>query len=144
VSIGGKLVGTILGLILAHTVIAVPLPFILVRASLGNVDTSLEQAARNLGASPVVTFMTITLPLIFPGVLSGLIFAFMTSWDEVVIASFLASPRVSTVPVAIFQQLRETLDPSAAAISSLLLLVSAVLIGLLSLARRKPAEAKDE
>lgn len=143
-SLGGKLVGTIPGLILADTVIAIPLPFILVRASLGNVDRTLEQAATNLGASPVSTFATITFPLILPGVLSGLIFAFMTSWDEVVIASFLSSPRVSTVPVAIFQQLRETLDPSAAAISSMLLLVSAILVGLLSLARRKPAQSQEE
>ena len=144
ITVGGRLVGTIPGLILADTVIGIPLPFILVRASLGSVDLSLEQAARNLGASPFTTFTTITLPLIMPGVLSGLIFAFMSSWDEVVIASFLSSPRVSTVPVAIFQQLRETLDPSAAAISSMLLLVSVTLVGLLSLARRKPAQLKEE
>ncbi|HMD90272.1 MAG TPA: ABC transporter permease [Anaerolineaceae bacterium] len=142
--IGGKLVGTITGLVLADIVIAIPLPFILVRASLANLDKTLELAAKNLGASPVTTFMTITFPLILPGILSGLIFAFMTSWDEVVIASFLSSPRVSTVPVAIFQQLRETLDPSAAAISSMLLLVGIILVSLLSLTRRKPAEIPEE
>ena len=143
-SIGGKLVGTIAGLVMADTVLAIPYPFILVRASLANVDESLELAAKNLGASPVTSFLTITFPLILPGILSGLIFAFMTSWDEVVIASFLSSPRVSTVPVAIFQQLRETLDPSAAAISSMLLLVSVVLVSLLSLVRRKPLEKQEE
>ncbi|MDR3577679.1 MAG: ABC transporter permease [Anaerolineaceae bacterium] len=142
--IGGKLVGTITGLVMADTVIAIPLPFILVRASLANLDKTLELAAKNLGASPVTTFLTITFPLILPGILSGLIFAFMTSWDEVVIASFLSSPRVSTVPVAIFQQLRETLDPSAAAISSMLLLVSILLVSLLSVSRRKPAETLEE
>jgi putative spermidine/putrescine transport system permease protein len=144
IAIGGKLVGTISGLVLADIVIAIPLPFILVRASLANLDKTLELAAKNLGASPVTTFMTITFPLILPGILSGLIFAFMTSWDEVVIASFLSSPRVSTVPVAIFQQLRETLDPSAAAISSMLLLVGIILVSLLSLTRRKPAEIPEE
>lgn len=142
--IGGKLVGTITGLVLADIVIAIPLPFILVRASLANLDKTLELAAKNLGASPVTTFMTITFPLILPGILSGLIFAFMTSWDEVVIASFLSSPRVSTVPVAIFQQLRETLDPSAAAISSMLLLVGIILVSLLSLTRRKSTEIPEE
>ena len=143
-SFGGKIVGTIVGLVLAHTVIAMPYPFIMVRSSLTNVDRSLELAAENLGATPVSTFITITLPLILPGVLSGFIFAFIASWDEVVIASFLSSARVSTVPVQIFQQLRESLDPSAAAISSLLLLVSAIFAGLLILARKKGPEIQEE
>jgi putative spermidine/putrescine transport system permease protein len=141
---GGKLVGTVLGLVLAHTVIAMPYPFVTIRASLANVDATLELAAKNLGASPLTTFRTITLPLIMPGVLSGFIFAFIASWDEVVLASFLSSSRVSTVPVQIFQQLRDSLDPSAAAISSLLLLVSCSLVGLLSLARRKPRSSQEE
>ena len=131
-SFGGKLLGTITGLVLAHTVIAIPYPFVTTRASLVNVDTTLEMAAKNLGASPVTSFTTITLPLILPGVLSGFIFAFIASWDEVVIASFLSTSRLSTVPVQIFQQLRNALDPSAAAISSLLLLVSIILVGTLS------------
>jgi len=134
---GGGLVGTVTGLVLAHTVIAMPYPFITVRASLVNVDQTLELAAKNLGASPVTVFRTITLPLIMPGVLSGMIFAFIASWDEVVIASFLSTSRVSTVPVQIFSQLREALDPSAAAISTMLLLVSICLVGLLGFARKK-------
>jgi putative spermidine/putrescine transport system permease protein len=137
-TVGGKLLGTVAGLVLAHMVIALPYPFITVRASLANVDQTLELAAKNLGASPVTVFRTITLPLIMPGVLSGMIFAFIASWDEVVIASFLSTSRVSTVPVQIFSQLREALDPSAAAISTLLLLASITLVGLLGLARRKP------
>lgn len=132
-SFGGNLLGTITGLVLAHTIIAIPYPFITVRASLVNVDTTLELAAKNLGAGPVAAFTTITLPLIIPGVLAGFIFAFIASWDEVVLASFLSTSRLSTVPVQIFQQLRNALDPSAAAISSLLLLFSIVLIGSLSL-----------
>ena len=137
---GGKLVGTVLGLILAHTIIALPFPFITVRAGLTNVDPTLELAAKNLGASPLTVFRTITLPLIMPGVLSGMIFAFIASWDEVVIASFLSTSRVSTVPVQIFSQLREALDPSAAAISSLLLIASIVLFALLTLTRKKPVK----
>jgi putative spermidine/putrescine transport system permease protein len=136
-SFGGKLLGTVAGLVLAHTIIGIPYPFITVRASLVNVDKTLELAARNLGANPVTTFRTITLPLIMPGVLSGLIFAFIASWDEVVLASFISTSRVSTVPVQIFQQLRDSLDPSAAAISAMLLLVSIVLVSLVSLAQRK-------
>lgn len=130
---GGNLLGTITGLALAHTVIAIPYPFVTVRASLVNVNTTLELAAKNLGAGPVAVFTTITLPLILPGVLSGFIFAFIASWDEVVLASFLSTSRLSTVPVQIFQQLRNALDPSAAAISSMLLLVSILLIGALTL-----------
>ena len=106
-------------------------------ASLVKVDQTLELAAKNLGAPPVTVFRTITLPLIMPGVLSGMIFAFIASWDEVVIASFLSTSRVSTVPVQIFSQLREALDPSAAAISSLLLLASVSLVSLLALVRRQ-------
>jgi len=143
-SFGGKLVGTIIGLILADIIISLPLPFILVRASLGGLDKTLEMAAKNLGASPLKAFFTITLPLILPSILSGFLFAFEISWDEVVVASFLSSPRVSTVPVAIFQQLRETLDPSAAAISSMLLFASVILIVLMTLVRRKPKITEEE
>jgi putative spermidine/putrescine transport system permease protein len=143
-AIGGKLLGTVLGLVLAHSIIAIPYPFVTVRASLVNVDTTLELAAKNLGATPVTTFTTITLPLILPGVLSGFIFAFIASWDEVVLASFISTSRVSTVPVQIFQQLRDSLDPSAAAISSLLLLVSVTLVSLLALAQRKQSQKQTE
>jgi putative spermidine/putrescine transport system permease protein len=143
-SFGGKLLGTINGLVLAHTVIAIPYPFVMVRASLMNLDTTLELAAKNLGATPVASFITITLPLIFTGVISGFIFAFITSWDEVVIASFLSTSRLSTVPVQIFQQLRNALDPSAAAISTLLLLVSVILVTFLTIAQGKTRQKREE
>jgi putative spermidine/putrescine transport system permease protein len=143
-SIGGKLLGTITGLVLAHTVIAIPYPFVTIRASLVNVDTTLELAAKNLGASPIASFTTITLPLILPGILSGFIFAFIASWDEVVVASFLSTSRLSTVPVQIFQQLRNALDPSAAAISSMLLLVSIILVGTLSALQGRLRQKEDK
>ncbi len=135
-SFGGHMIGTIPGLVLAHMVIAIPYPFITVRASLANVDPLLEMAASNLGASAWTSFRTITLPLIMPGLLSGLIFAFVASWDEVVIASFLSSSRVSTIPVQIFNQLRDSLDPSAAALSTMLLGVSILLMGFVVIVRR--------
>lgn len=141
-SFGGRMIGTIPGLVLAHMVIAMPYPFITVRASLADVDPVLELAARNLGATAWTSFRTITLPLIMPGLLSGLIFAFVASWDEVVIASFLSSSRVSTIPVQIFNQLRDSLDPSAAALSTMLLCVSIVLMGGMVIVRKYAASNK--
>jgi putative spermidine/putrescine transport system permease protein len=133
VGFGGGLSGTVPGLILAHTVLAFPFPFITISTALTTVDRTLELAAAGLGANPWRTFRRITLPLIRTGVITGAIFAFLTSWDEVVVASFLASPRVSTVPVQIFTELRQSYDPTAAAISSVLLAAAVVLIGLLAL-----------
>jgi putative spermidine/putrescine transport system permease protein len=133
VGFGGGLAGTVPGLVLAHTVLAFPFPFLTVSTSLTTVDRTLELAAAGLGANPWKTFRKITLPLIRTGVITGAIFAFLTSWDEVVVASFLASPRVSTVPVQIFTELRQSYDPAAAAISSVLLAAAVVLVGLLAL-----------
>src|SRR5438067_1258886 len=99
VGFGGSLAGTVPGLVLAHTVLAFPFPFLTVSTSLTTVDRTLELAAGGLGANPWKTFQKITLPLIRTGVITGAIFAFLTSWDEVVVASFLASPPVSTRPV---------------------------------------------
>ena len=133
VGFGGSLAGTVPGLVLAHTVLAFPFPFLTVSTSLTTVDRTLELAAAGLGANPWKTFQKITLPLIRTGVITGAIFACLTSWDEVVVASFLASPRVSTVPVQIFTELRQSYDPAAAAISSVLLAAAVVLVGLLAL-----------
>jgi putative spermidine/putrescine transport system permease protein len=130
---GGGLVGTVPGLVLAHTVLAFPFPFITVSTALATVDRTLELAAAGLGANPWRTFRRITLPLISTGALIGAVFAFLTSWDEVVVASFLASPRVSTVPVQIFTELRQSYDPAAAAISTVLLAAALILVGLLVL-----------
>lgn len=139
--VGGKLVGSLVGLVLAHTVIALPYPFVTVRTSLAGFDPTFERAAMGLGASPVTVFRTITLPLIAPGVLSGAVFAFIASWDEVVIASFLSTSRLTTIPVQIYNKLREALDPSAAVISTLLLLMSLLLLGTLGLIRRRTPRA---
>ncbi len=136
VQFGGGLDGTVLGLVLAHTVLAMPFPLITVSTSLRTVDRNLEAAAASLGAGPWTTFRRVTLPLILPGVLAGLIFAFIASWDEVVVATFLSTAYVSTIPVQIFVLLRESLDPTAAAISTMLLIVSTVLFVVVSLVRR--------
>jgi len=130
---GGGLAGTVPGLVLAHTVLAFPFPFITVSTALSGVDRTLELAAAGLGANPWRTFRRVTMPLIGTGMMTGAVFAFLTSWDEVVVASFLASPRVSTVPVQIFTELRQSYDPAAAAISTVLLAAAVVLVGLLTL-----------
>jgi putative spermidine/putrescine transport system permease protein len=132
---GGGLDGTVPGLILAHTVLALPFPVVIVSASLRTVDRNLEAAAASLGAGPVATFRRVTLPIILPGVLASMTFAFLTSWDEVVVATYLSTARVSTIPVEIFTLLRESLDPVAAAVSTMLLCVSVALFGLVVLVR---------
>ena len=134
---GGGLAGTVPGLILAHTVLAFPYPTILVATSLRSVDDNLERAAASLGAGPIHAFRLVTLPLIVPGLVGGAVFAFLASWDEVVVASFLTNSQVSTVPVGIFAGLNQTLDPTAAAISTLLLLVGLVALVVTGMAGRK-------
>ena len=124
--IGGGLNGSVLGLVLAHTILALPFSLITVTASLMTVDRNLELAAGSLGASPWVSFRRITLPLIMPGVLAGLILSFLTSWDEVIVALYMATPRFSTIPVELFGQIRASPTPTAAAISTMLVLAGVV------------------
>ena len=106
-----QLVGTIPGLVLAHSVIGVPVVVRTVAASLAEHDRRLEQAAANLGAGPVATLTQVTLPLIMPGVLAGAVFAFIGSFDEVVLSVFLSSPSLQTLPVMMFNAVTRELDP---------------------------------
>jgi putative spermidine/putrescine transport system permease protein len=92
-------------------------------------------AAMNLGASPVQAFFRITLPLVLPSVLAGALFAFITSWDEVVTAIFLAGPDLTTLPVKMWSGIRVQIDPTVAAVSSLALLVILITFGLVGLTR---------
>ncbi|MXN50724.1 ABC transporter permease subunit [Shinella sp. AETb1-6] len=123
---GWGLVATRLGLVLAHTVLAIPFVVVSVLASAGMVNPSLVPASLGLGASRWFTFRRVTLPLIMPGVLSGAVFAFITSWDEVVIALFLADAQTRTVPIMIWNQVRTNLDPATAAVAAILILLSAL------------------
>lgn len=142
---------TTLGFVLVHTALAVPYVTINVASGLLSVDRRLEMAAMNLGAGPVSTFFRITLPLIAPSVLAGALFAFITSWDEVVTAIFLSGPELTTLPVKMWSGIRVQIDPTVAAISSLALFVilgSFVSVGLVrmiqNLARRRAdAEPKN-
>ena len=114
---------TTLGFVLVHTCLGVPYVMINVSTGLVSVDRRLEMAAMNLGAGPVSTFFRITLPLILPSVLAGTLFAFITSWDEVVTAIFLSGPDMTTMPVKMWSGIRVQVDPAVAAVSSLSLLV---------------------
>lgn len=129
------LTGTHAGLILAHTVLALPFVVITVTATLQGFDRTLVRAAESLGARPLTTFFSVTLPLISPGVVSGAIFAFVTSFDEIVVALFIASPAQFTLPRQLFSGLRDHLDPSIVAVATLLIVVSVTLLAVVELLR---------
>lgn len=123
-----NLVGTYIGLILAHVALALPFVVITVSATLQSFDPNLPRAAASLGASPLRTFRTVTLPIIAPGVASGSVFAFVTSFDELVIALFITSPQQRTLPRQIFSGVSENISPTITAAAVVLLMVSVVLM----------------
>lgn len=130
------LTGTLIALVLAHTALALPFVVVNVTASLRLFDRNLELAARSCGAGPLRTFMRITLPLIWPGVAAGALFAFMTSWDEVIVAFFLSTPSLQTLPVVIYTQITQDIDPTVAAASTMVTGVSLAMLGLAYVALR--------
>ena len=132
-----RIAGSLVGLVLAHTALALPFVIVNVGTSLRTMDRNLELAAANLGADPRRAFTRITLPIILPGVLAGAIFAFITSWDEVVVAIFLTSARFRTLPVEMWEQVRQVVDPTVAAVSTTLLVVTTTLLLLLLVVRRQ-------
>lgn len=129
------LAGTFTGMILAHTVLAVPFVVITVTATLQGFDRNMVRAAQSLGARPLTAFFSVTLPLIMPGVISGAIFAFVTSFDEIVVALFIASPAQFTLPRQLFSGLRDNLDPSIVAIATVLIVISVALMAVVELLR---------
>jgi putative spermidine/putrescine transport system permease protein len=140
-----QLTQTFIGFVLAHTVLAVPIVVITVGASLQSFDMQLIRASQSLGAGPLVTFRTIMLPLILPGVLAGALFAFLTSFDESIVALFLSGPTIRTLPIQIFQSVTTSLDPTIAAASTILLTLTTlamVATGFLIYLREK-AETRD-
>ncbi|MCA1371030.1 ABC transporter permease [Bradyrhizobium sp. BRP14] len=118
------IVGTFTALVLAHTVLALPFVFIAVSASLARFDRGLVSAAYTLGATPSAAFLQVSLPITLPGILTGAIFAFVTSFDEVVVAQFVGGPDQITLPRLLFAQLREQLDPSLVAVAFVLFAIS--------------------
>jgi len=117
------------GVILAHTITSLPYVVITVSASLANFDIRLEQAARNLGASLGQTIRLVIVPCALPGILSGALFAFVHAWDEIVVLLFITSRRVYLLPRAIWNGINDNVDPTIAAIATVMILVT--LTGLL-------------
>jgi len=132
--------GSFVGFVIAHLVIALPFAIISICNALERFDKSIEDAAVVCGASPLEAKIRVTLPAIRLGIFGAAIFSFLASWDEVVIAIFMASPDLQTLPVRIFSTLRQDLSPVIAAVSTLLVGLTAVLMLLAALLRKgKPA-----
>ena len=131
------LVSTLLGIILAHTALGVPFVVITVAVTLQGFDYNLMRAGAVLGANPVRVFRKITLPIILPGVVSGGLFAFAASWDEIVIVIFLASTEQHTVPRRMWSGIRELLSPAIIAAATILVIVSIVLMFTMEWLRRR-------
>lgn len=124
-------------LVIAHTTFCVPYIFMMVKARLVGIDKSLEEAARDLGAGPVRTFFDITMPLIMPAVLSGSLLAFAMSFDDVVISIFVNGPRLNTLPVKVYAQLKTGVTPEINALCTIILAVIILVLGLSSLIAKK-------
>ncbi|MBB3064618.1 ABC transporter permease [Limibacillus halophilus] len=131
------LASTHIGVILAHAALGTPFVVITVTATLVGFDRSLIRAANNLGATPARTFFKVIVPLILPGVISGGLFAFITSFDEVVVVLFVGSVEQRTIPWAMFSGIREQISPTILAVATLLVLLSIMLLTTLELLRRR-------
>ena len=125
------------GIILAHTALGTPFVIITVTATLVGFDQTLVRAAATCGSTPTNTFFKVTMPLIAPGVISGALFAFITSVDEIVIVYFIAGPNQKTVPLKMFSGIREEISPTILAVASILVGISILLLTTLELIRRR-------
>lgn len=125
------------GVILAHVALGTPFVIITVTATLVGFDKSLVRAGASLGANPVTTFWKIQMPLILPGVVSGALFAFITSFDEVVAVLFLAGPEQRTIPRQMYSGIREQISPTILAVATILVCLSILLLFTLELIRRR-------
>ena len=129
--------GTHLGVILAHAALGTPFVVITVTATLVGFDNSLIRASASLGASPTTTFFKVIVPLILPGVISGALFAFITSFDEVVVVLFVGSFKQRTIPWQMFSGIREHISPTILAVATILVIVSVALLVAVELLRRR-------
>lgn len=123
-----RLLDSFTGVVIAHAVMGMPYVMITVSAALSSFDRRIEEAAAGLGAGPFTRLRLIVLPIIAPGVFSGALFAFLSSWDELIVVLFIASRRIVTLPRQIWDGINEDLDPSIAAVAMLLIIVSAALL----------------
>ncbi|MEI4488420.1 ABC transporter permease [Frigidibacter sp. MR17.14] len=126
-----------LGVVLAHATLGIPFVIITVTATLVGFDHSLTRAAASLGASPVTIFRKVTMPLILPGMISGALFAFVTSFDEVVVVMFIAAPDEQTIPRQMWNGIREQISPAILAVATILVVISILLLATVELLRRR-------
>jgi putative spermidine/putrescine transport system permease protein len=131
------LTGSYTGLVIAHAVLGVPFVITTVVATLQGFDFNLVRAAGSLGAGPLTTFFRVTLPQVAPGVIAGGLFAFATSFDEVVVTLFLASPEQATLPRQMFAGIRENISPAIAAVATILIILSTLMLLVLEALRRR-------
>ena len=129
------LIGSPTGLVLGHLILAVPMVIIVMMGALRSVDVSLEQAATSLGAGPVKAFLLVTLPLIRPAVATGAFFAFLASFDEVVIALFISGTNATTLPKRMWEGIRFEIDPTITAVSVVIVTLSVLLLLLAEIIR---------
>ncbi len=133
----GCLVNSHLGVIVAHAVLGIPFVIITVTATMSGFDQSLIRAAHSLGANPRTTFFKVVMPLILPGIISGALFAFVTSFDEVVAVLFIAGPEQQTIPRQMFNGIREAISPAILAVATILVIISILLLTTVELLRRR-------
>ena len=129
--------GTYWGVVLAHAILGIPFVIITVTATMVGFDRSLTRAAASMGAGPMKTFFKVQLPLILPGVISGALFAFITSFDEVVVVIFVGSAAQQTLPWQMFLGLREQISPTILAVATLMVALSILLLATLEILRRR-------
>lgn len=132
-----RLAGSYLGIILAHAVLGIPFVIITVTATLSGFDQSLTRAAASLGANPRTAFFRVQMPLIMPGVVSGALFAFTTSFDEVVAVLFIAGHDQQTIPRQMWNGIREQISPAILAVATILVVLSIILLATVELLRRR-------
>ena len=134
------LIDSYLGIILAHTILAIPMVVITVSAALANFDPKLEQASRSLGASLPVTVRRVILPVIRPGIVAGALFAFILSWDEIVVTLFISKFDVFTLPRRLWNGMRENTDPTVAAAAVVLICTTFIVLAAYAILSRKRNE----
>jgi putative spermidine/putrescine transport system permease protein len=136
------LINSLTGLVLAHTALGAPFVLITVTATLSGFDHNLMRAAASLGANPVEAFFRVMLPVIAPGVISGALFAFVTSFDEVVMALFISGSEQRTLPRQMWSGVRESISPTITAVATLLILVAVMLLLVMQWLQHRAARNK--
>ncbi|MER9548395.1 ABC transporter permease subunit [Mesorhizobium sp. M0322] len=135
------LLGSMTGIVLAHSIGAIGYVVVIVAATLANFDPRLEQAAKSMRAGPLQTFARVTLPLIRPGIIGGAVFAFLSSFDEIVVTSLVGGLAIRTLPLKMWEGIRHQIDPTIAAVATLMILVPVLALIVLYLTGLRPSPA---